>query len=121
MKYRHHRFGFALAAIAAAALCGASPSFAKAKKPKAEPATRGGAILVSNQRDSTLLELTATPQNGGAEITIARDVAAGARAAGKLPAKAGCVFNLSGRFEDESSMEAANLNLCKDGRINLVE
>ena len=101
----------------------ASPrnSAKKVRAARGEAVPRNGAIAVTNRRDANLLELTATPQNGGAPIVIARDVAAGARATGKLPPKSGCVFSLSGTFDDESSMEAANMNLCKDGRINLVE
>ncbi len=93
----------------------------KTRAARGEPALRGGAIVVTNRRGANLLELTATPTNGGESVVIARDVAPGARATGKLPAKVGCVFSLSGTFDDESSMQAANMNLCKDGRINLVE
>ena len=93
----------------------------KPKQPRAEAVPRNGAIVVTNRRDANLLELTATPEKGGAPVVIARDVAAGGKASGKLPPKAGCVFSLSGSFDDESSMEAANMNLCKDGRINLVD
>jgi hypothetical protein len=91
------------------------------RAPRGEAVPRNGAIVVTNRRDANLVELTATPQDGRPAITIARDVPAGGRASGKLPPKAGCVFSLSGTFDDESTMEATNLNLCKDGRINLVE
>ena len=99
-----------------------APALAQGKaKPRAEPAPRNGAIVVTNRRDSTLLELIATPQKGGGPIVIARDVGAGAKAVGKLPKNAGCVFSLAGTFDDQSSTDAANVNLCKDGRINLLE
>lgn len=98
-----------------------APAPAKGKKARAEAVPRNGALVVTNQRSVNLLELTATPQNGGAAVVISRDLAAGARANGKLPPKAGCVFSLSGTFDDETTMDAANMNLCKDGRINLVE
>ncbi len=121
MRYRELRP--LLSGLVIVAMCSAatSASLAKPKKARAETAPRNGAILVINSRSANLLELTATPEKGGAEITIARDVVAGGRAAGKLPAKAGCVFSLSGRFDDESTLEAAGQNLCKDGRINLVD
>ena len=92
-----------------------------AKKPKGEAIPRNGAIIVTNRRDATLVELTATPEKGGNPVVLARDLAAGGKANAKLPAKAGCVFSLSGTFEDESSMDAASINLCRDGRVNLVE
>jgi hypothetical protein len=99
----------------------AKKKVAKKKVARAEAGPRNGALVVDNRREATLLELTATPAKGGAAVVIARDVPAGSKASGKLPPKAGCVFNLSGSFDDESSMDAANMNLCKDGRINLVE
>ena len=92
-----------------------------AKKPKGEVIPRNGAIVVTNRRGANLVELTAMPEKGGNPVVLARDLAAGGKASSKLPAKAGCVFSLSGTFDDDSSMDAANLNLCKDGRVNLVE
>ena len=93
-----------------------------ARTAKGETPMRGGALLIVNQRDATLVELTATPKGRkGESQVIASDVAAGGEAKGRLDRKAGCLFDLSGTFSDESTMEASGLDLCKDGRIKLVE
>ncbi len=114
-------------AVEAATDAAAKPAKAKPrkaaakKKPKGEAIPRNGALVITNRRSAGLVELSATPEKGGDPIVLAHDLAAGAKSNTKLPAKSGCVFSLSGTFDDESTLEAANLNLCKDGRVNLVE
>ena len=103
------------------------PADAAADKPvPAKPAAKAagkGSVLVDNRRDTTLVELTLMPKGkgAGAPLVIARDVASGGKVNAKLPAKAGCVFDVSGSFDDESVLEVASVNLCKDGRLTLVE
>src|SRR4051812_26990607 len=77
----------------------ASPA-KKAKKPVA--AAKAGQVLVQNNRDATLVELTLTGKTKGAEpVTIASGISPGGKMTGKLPAKAGCVFSVAGTFDDE--------------------
>jgi len=113
-----------IAVVAASVLSGCVGAYAQqaapAKKPAAKPTSAD--VLVDNRREATLLELTIKGKSKGSEeITLAKDVAPGAKLTAKLPAKSGCVFDVSGAFDDESVLEVAGVNLCKDKRMTLVE
>ena len=114
-----------IVAIAATVLCGAMAASAQQAAPaKAKPAAKPAVadVLVDNRREATLMELTIKSKVKGAEdIVVAKDLAPGAKLTAKLPAKAGCVFDVSGFFDDESVLEVAGVNLCKDKRLTLVE
>ena len=96
---------------------------AAAKTAAAKPVAGKGVVLVDNRRETTLIELTITPKaaNSGGPVVIARGVSSGGRVNAKLPAKGGCIFDVSGSFEDESTLDVASVNLCKDPRLTLVE
>jgi hypothetical protein len=101
----------------------AKPKPAKvAAKPK-KPAIPAGKIAIDNRRDAVLVELSLTPSGGKstAPIVVAHDLPAGQKIIVPLPKKAGCVFSVSGSFDDESTVDVPPQNLCKDGAINLVE
>ena len=106
-------------AARAPAKAAAKPAAAKAA---AKPVAGKNTILVDNRREATLVELTISSKdrNGGAAV-IARDVSPGGRVNAKLPAKGGCIWDVSGSFDDESTLEVASVNLCKDPRLTLVE
>ena len=110
-----------IVAISASVLSGCVGAYAQQATPaKAKPAAAD--VLVDNRREATLLELTIKSKAKGAEeIVLARDLGPGAKQTAKLPAKAGCVFDVSGAFDDESVLEVAGVNLCKDKRMTLVE
>jgi len=113
-----------IVAIAASVLSGCVGAYAQQATPaKAKPAAAAAAdVLVDNRREATLLELTIKSKAKGAEeIVLAKDLGPGAKQTAKLPAKAGCVFDVSGAFDDESVLEVAGVNLCKDKRMTLVE
>lgn len=114
-----------IVAVAASVLCGAIAASAQQAAPaKAKPAAKPAVadVLVDNRREATLLELTIKSKAKGAEdIVLAKDLGPGTKLTAKLPAKAGCVFDVSGSFDDESVLEVAGVNLCKDKRLTLVE
>jgi hypothetical protein len=87
-----------------------------------KPAPRAGNLVVTNQRRAMLLELSLVArERGNATSVMAGEIPPGGRQVTQLPARAGCIFNVEGRFADGSTVAVANINLCKDGRINLVE
>lgn len=88
-------------------------------KPKAKEVP-SMTVLVDNKREAALVEL-AVVTKGGEVITVATNLAAGQQVNGKVPNKAGCVVSVDGMFEDGTTVEVANVNLCKDKRITLVE
>ena len=106
-----------LSSCVAASAQQAAPAKAK---PAAKPATAD--VLVDNRREATLLELTIKGKAKGSEdIVLVKELGPGAKLNAKMPAKAGCVFDVSGYFDDESVLEVAGFNLCKDKRLTLVE
>ena len=112
-----------IVAITAAVLSGCVAASAQQAAPaKAKPAAKAVAadVLVDNRREATLLELSLKAK-GAEEVVVAKDLGPGAKLTAKLPAKAGCVFDVSGFFDDESVLEVAGVNLCKDKRLTLVE
>ncbi len=114
-----------IAVVAASVLSGCVGAYAQQATPaKAKPAAKSAAadVLVDNRREATLLELTIKSKAKGAEdIVLATDLGPGAKLNAKFPAKSGCVFDVSGSFDDESVLEVAGVNLCKDKRMTLVE
>ena len=112
-------------AVTVAAVLGAvsfGSAFAQETKPVKVAKAVSGAVLVDNRREANLLELTLTSRAKGVKPTvIAKDLAAGAKLNAKLPAKGGCVYDVAGTFDDESVLEVAGVNLCKDRRLTLVE
>ncbi len=112
-----------IVAITAAVLSSCVAASAQQAAPaKAKPAAKAVAadVLVDNRREATLLELSVKAK-GAEEVVLAKDLGPGAKLTAKLPAKAGCVFDVSGFFDDESVLEVAGVNLCKDKRLTLVE
>ena len=112
-----------IVAITAAVLSGCVAASAQQAAPaKAKPAAKAVAadVLVDNRREATLLELSLKAK-GAEEVVVAKDLGPGAKLTAKLPAKAGCVFDVSGFFDDESVLEVAGVNLCKDKSLTLVE
>lgn len=97
----------------------ATKKVAKAKAAKVAPVPKGK-VVVDNQRNATLNELIVTP-SGGAPVTIAKDLPGGQKVTVPLPKKMACVVTISGSFDDESEVDVPSQNLCKDGRITLVE
>ena len=115
------------AAAAGAAVDAATSAPAKKVKkpaPKKKVAARDAAkVNVNNKRSSTLVELTVTSKsaaNAQPQI-VASGLIAGKRKTSNLTKKGGCLYDVAGSFDDESTIEVAGMDLCKDPNINLVE
>ena len=95
----------------------------KKKKPTAAPGKPGpGQVLVVNQRAVGLTSLTLTSiKTPDKSVVIARGLAAGGKALAKAPPKTGCEFSIAGEFDDGATIEIANVDVCKDRTLNLVE
>ena len=95
------------------------PAAAQTGKPAKAPA---GMVVVHNARAAALVELAIVSRNKKLEpVTVARNVAGGASARSRLPKNGGCVYDVDGLFEDQTTVEIAGVNLCKDGVLRLVE
>ena len=116
----------AAAKPAAAKPAAAKPAAAKTAKAQKAAAVKvpKGKLMIDNRRNTELSELSLQPAGAkaGTEPTIvAKALAAGQKITVALPAKAGCVFNINGTFDDESTLDVPASDLCKDPVITLVE
>lgn len=85
--------------------------------------TNASRVTVINKRAVTLVELSViskTAKDAKPQI-VAHDLAGGKKASARLAKKGGCIYAVSGKFADHSTVEAATLDLCKDNNLNLVE
>ena len=109
------------APVAAKAPAPAPDPAAPVAKPK-KPAPKFLSVQVINQRDATLVDLSILGRVKNARtVLIASGVGPGGKKAAKVPANQGCLFSVSGSFDDESTVDVPVVNLCKDSRITLVE
>gem|GEM_PF-4360115 len=109
------------APVAAKAAAPAPDPAAPVAKPK-KPAPKILNVLVINQRDATLVDLSILGRVKNARtVLIASGVGPGGKKAAKVPANQSCLFSVSGSFDDESTVDVPTVNLCKDPRITLVE
>jgi hypothetical protein len=113
----------AVIAVPAIAQDADAPAAPAPKRAKRKPvAAKVINVQVLNQRDTTLVELTVLGNGRNAQaITIASQIGPGGKMTTKVPANQGCVFAVNGSFDDESTVEVPQVNLCKDPRITLVE
>lgn len=108
---------FCLAASVAAVFALSGAALAQSAKPAPK-----GAVVVTNARAATLVELALVSRNAKVEpVIVARGLTAGASVRAPLPKGGGCVYDVDGVFDDETTVEIAGLNLCRDGNLRLVE
>ncbi len=93
---------------------------AVAKKTTAKHAAR---VNIVNKRGATLVELAVVSKSAAnaQPQVVAAGLLAGKRKTSNLTKNGGCVYDISGEFDDESTIEVSGLDLCRDGTINLVE
>jgi hypothetical protein len=99
----------------------AKPTPAKPKKPA--PSTAGAGkhtVIVNNGHGNPLVILSVTPPGASeaATVVLLRDLPPNTKKSVALPGTA-CIFDVYGRFEDDSTIGYSKLNLCKDHSINI--
>lgn len=95
---------------------------AKGKKPASKTAAAGKhKIVISNGHNTALAILSVTPPGASetATVVLLRDLPPKAKKTVPLPGTA-CVFDVYGRFADDSTIGYLKMNLCKDRSINIV-
>jgi hypothetical protein len=88
------------------------------QKTKAEPSE---ALTVTNERSVGLVELDITKAGGTTFKMLVKKLGAGQKAMVNYPRGEDCMFDLHVTYADGLSNTLSNVNLCKDGKINLVE
>jgi hypothetical protein len=110
--------GGAMAQTDTAPAAPAAPAADQKPKPKPKPMIN---LVVTNNRSTGLVELSAAPAGAPESKKILTKLAAGKKATVRLPKDKGCVYDLHGSYEDGTSADISSVDLCKDGNINLVE
>jgi hypothetical protein len=101
-----------------------APKAAVKRKPRKPVAPKEASrVNVVNQRDATLVELSIVSQaaRNAAPQVVAHDLASGKKVTAALAKRGGCVYSVSGTFDDQSTVEISAVDLCKDNNLNLVE
>ena len=107
----------------------ASAAPAKAKKAVAKKlrkptvVTNASRVNIINKRAATLVELSVismTAKDAQPQI-VAHDLAPGKTISAKLAKKGGCLYLVSGTFDDQSTVDPSKQDLCKDNNLILVE
>jgi hypothetical protein len=88
------------------------------QKTKAEP---GEALTVTNERSVGLVELDIAKAGGSTFKMLVKKLGAGQKVLVNYPRGEDCMFDLHVTYVDGLSNTLSNVNLCKDGKINLVE
>jgi hypothetical protein len=96
----------------------ASKATAKPNKPQAQS---GLALTIVNQRAVDLSELDIARAGSPAFKTIVRKLGRGQKAVVKFQNGEDCVFDVHLRYDDGALNDLTNIDLCKDGKINLVD
>jgi hypothetical protein len=102
---------------------GAEPAAKPKAKPKKRAPREATRVNVNNRRSATLLQLEVTSASspGAKAQVVAAELASGKRKTSNLARRGGCIYNISGSFDDESTVEVAGMDLCKDANINLTD
>ena len=117
-----------LMAAVAGALCGvlAAPAFAQNTAPaKAKPEPQAGAqtatVTVTNSRKVDLVRLQAAESGSANWKQVLGAVKAGKQASAKVPQPFNCRIDLHGVFADGQSMDASDVDVCKQKTLNLTD
>jgi len=108
----------ALAFAAGASRAQTTPPTAGAGKPKAAASL---SVTVTNHRKATVSELDLAPAGSPAFKPLLRKLGAGKSTVVVLPRDDNCTFDLYAKYDDGETTSMSGLDLCVDGKINLVE
>lgn len=99
---------------AAALLLTATAAVAAPTKPN--PAS---AVVITNAREVAATDISV--EAGGQTVRLAKPLAPKAKATLKLPKMSGCVVAVAAAFEDESTAELPELDVCKDKTVRFTD
>lgn len=85
-------------------------------------ASAAKSLRIENKRAVALNELKIIHKDGETtqSFVLASDVVANGRVSAKVP-PGKCLFDVIGTFEDQSSLHAADMDLCRQNTIRLVK
>jgi hypothetical protein len=126
------RLTLAMALVASLSGAVATPMLAQNSEPapatapkKLKPKTEGGAptvmVMVTNSRQTDLVELQATESGSVSWRKVLGPLKAGKQAPAKLPQPFNCRINLHGTFANGQSMDATDVDVCAQKTLNLTD
>jgi hypothetical protein len=116
-----------LAALAIASLAGIAEAQTNAPakdKMKAKAKTDSGptvAVTVTNKRKASVVELDVALAGSPAFKPILRNLAPGKQAVVNLSKDENCLFDFYIKYDDGATNTVPGVNVCDDGKLNLVE
>jgi hypothetical protein len=114
-----------LAMALAAGLLGLAAQPAAAQSGKPRPKAPAGAstvtLLVTNSRQTDLVQLQAAESGSVSWKRVLGPLKAGKQAQASLPRPFNCRVNLHGTFADGQSMDASDVDVCAQKTLNLTD
>jgi len=81
--------------------------------------TKPSAVLISNAREVAVTDIAV--EADGQTVRLAKPLAPKAKATLKLPKMSGCIVAVAATFEDESTAELPELDVCKDKTVRFTD
>ncbi|WP_162820178.1 hypothetical protein [Microvirga calopogonii] len=85
----------------------------------AAPAKPASAVLVTNAREVAVTDVTV--EAGGKTVRLAKPLAPKAKTTLKLPKMSGCTVTVAATFEDESTADLSEFDVCKDKNVRFTD
>ena len=85
----------------------------------AAPSKPVSAVVITNARGVPATDIAIGAN--GQTVRLAKPLAPKAKATLKLPKMTGCMVAVAATFEDESTAELPELDICKDGTLRLTD
>lgn len=93
-----------------------SATAAMAAPTKTNPAST---VVITNAREVAATDISV--EANGQTVRLAKPLAPKAKATLKLPKMSGCVVAVAAAFEDESTAELPELDVCKDKTVRFTD
>jgi homogentisate 1,2-dioxygenase len=110
-----------IAAPAIAQTAGASAATPTKLRPKSQDDANTVTVMVTNSRKADLVQLQAAESGSVAWKKVLGPLKAGAHATAVLPRQFNCRVDLHGTFADGQSMDASDVEVCREKTLNLTE
>jgi len=110
-----------VASPAAAQNAGASASAPTKLRPKSQADANSVTVVVTNSRKADLVQLQAAESGSVAWKKVLGPLKAGAHAPAVLPRQFNCRVDLHGTFADGQTMDASDVEVCREKTLNLTE
>jgi hypothetical protein len=76
-------------------------------------------VHITNTRDITVTDISVDA--GGQTVRLAKPLAPKGKTTLKLPKMSGCIVAVAATFEDESTAELPELDICKDKTVRFTD